>query len=128
MRRSPSREARPPRLTGSDYELEYTGATWSLKRLDTGVPVALAGTGTALDPLRADGLSMVVSGTPAAGDRVLVRPSRDAVAGFDLRVSDPSRIAAAAPIVASASAANTGSARSLAAKCSTRRTPSCARA
>jgi flagellar hook-associated protein 1 len=97
-------------LTGSDYELEYTGATWSLKRLDTGVPVALAGTGTALDPLRADGLSMVVSGTPAAGDRVLVRPSRDAVAGFDLRVSDPSRIAAAAPIVASASAANTGSA------------------
>ena len=97
-------------LTGADYELEFTGAAWSMKRLDTGASVALAGTGTALDPLRADGLSMVVSGTPATGDRVLVRPTRDAVVGFDLLVSDPSRIAAAAPIVASANAANSGSA------------------
>jgi flagellar hook-associated protein 1 FlgK len=97
-------------LTPSDYELEFTGAAWSMKRLDTGAPVALAGTGTALDPLRADGLSMVVSGTPATGDRVLVRPTRDAVAGFDLRISDPSRIAAAAPVIASASAANSGNA------------------
>jgi flagellar hook-associated protein 1 FlgK len=97
-------------LTGSDYELEFNGAAWSMKRLDTGAPVALAGTGTALDPLRADGLSMVVSGTPASGDRVLVRPTREAIAGFDLLVSDPSRVAAAAPIIASASAANTGNA------------------
>ncbi len=97
-------------LTGSDYELEFSGAAWSMKRLDTGATVPLTGTGTALDPLRADGLSMVVSGTPATGDRVIVRPTRDAVSGFDLLVSDPTRIAAATPIVASANTANTGSA------------------
>jgi flagellar hook-associated protein 1 FlgK len=72
--------------------------------------VTPAGTGTSADPLRADGLSMVVSGTPSTGDRMLVRPTREAVAGFGVLVTDPSRIAAAAPIVASANAANTGSA------------------
>ncbi len=97
-------------LTGSDYELEFTGAAWSMKRLDTGAAVTLAGTGTVADPLRADGISMVVSGTPVTGDRVLVRPTREAIAGFGVLVSDPSRIAAAAPIVASAAAANSGNA------------------
>jgi flagellar hook-associated protein 1 len=96
-------------LTGSDYELEFTGAAWSMKRLDTGAMVSLAGTGTVADPLRADGLSMVVSGTPASGDRMLVRPTREAIAGFGLSVTDPARIAAAAPIIASANAANSGS-------------------
>ena len=97
-------------LTGSDYELDFNGANWTMKRLDTGASVALSGTGTVGDPLRADGLSMVVSGTPSSGDKVLVRPTRDAVAGFRLLVSDPARIAAAAPIIASANPANAGNA------------------
>ncbi len=97
-------------LTGSDYELEFGGSTWTLKRLDTGAPVTLTGTGTSADPLRADGLSIVVSGTPATGDRLLLRPTRDAIQGFDLLIADPLRIAAAAPVVAAANAANSGAA------------------
>jgi flagellar hook-associated protein 1 FlgK len=97
-------------LTGADYELLYDGSAWSMKRLDSGVTVPLAGTGTALDPLRADGLSMVLTGTPASGDTILVRPTREVVQGMGLLISDPTRIAAAAPISASANAANLGSA------------------
>jgi flagellar hook-associated protein 1 FlgK len=97
-------------LTGADYELAYDGAAWSMKRLDNGSNVPLAGAGTAADPLRADGLSMVLSGTPASGDTLLVRPTREIVQGMDVLVRDPTRIAAAAPIAARANAANLGSA------------------
>ncbi len=97
-------------LTGSDYELTYSGSTWTMKRLDTGAAVTLTGTGTSVDPLRADGLALVVSGTPANGDRLLLRPTREAIVGFDLLIADPLRIAAAAPVIAAANAANTGAA------------------
>lgn len=97
-------------LTGADYELRYDGSAWSMKRLDSGATVTLSGTGSSGDPLRADGLSIVVSGTPASGDTLLLRPTRDVVQGFQVLVSDATRIAAAAPVTASAHAANTGAA------------------
>jgi flagellar hook-associated protein 1 FlgK len=58
-----------------------------------------------------DGLSVVVSGAAAAGDRFLVKPTATAIAGLAVAVTDPSRIAAAAPIRSSANAANGGTAR-----------------
>jgi len=97
-------------LTGVDYELRYSGSAWSMKRLDSGATVTLSGTGSSSDPLRADGLSIVVSGTPASGDTLLLRPTRDVVPGFQVLVSDATRIAAAAPVTASSHAANTGAA------------------
>ncbi len=97
-------------LTGADYLLEFTGGTWSLRRVDTGAPVSLSGTGTSADPLRADGLEIVVGGTPAAGDRFLIRPTREAIAGLAVAISDPARIAAGIPIRAEARAGNSGSA------------------
>lgn len=95
-------------LTESDYQLTFTAGTWTARRLDTGATVTLTGTGTALDPLRADGLAIVVNGTPAAGDRFVVRPTRTAAAGMDVLISDPGRVAAAAPIRTGVNAANTG--------------------
>jgi flagellar hook-associated protein 1 FlgK len=95
-------------LTDADYGLTFSAGTWTARRLDTGQAVALTGTGTALDPLRADGLSIVVSGTPQAGDRFLVRPTRTAAAGLNVLITDPSRVAAAAPIRTAVNAANTG--------------------
>ena len=97
-------------LTGADYELRYDGSAWSMKRLDSGATVTLTGTGSSGDPLRADGLSIVVSGTPAGGDTLLLRPTRDVVQGFQVLVADATRIAAAAPVTASSHAANTGAA------------------
>jgi flagellar hook-associated protein 1 FlgK len=97
-------------LTGADYQLEFAGGAWNLRRLDTGAAISLTGTGTPADPLRADGLEIVVGGTPAAGDRFLIRPTREAVAGLAVAIADPARIAAGVPIRAEALAGNAGDA------------------
>jgi flagellar hook-associated protein 1 len=95
-------------LTTSDYLLVSTASGWSLRRADTGASVAMTGTGTAADPFIADGLSIVVSGTPNSGDQLLIKPTSDAVSGMKMLITDPNEIAAAAPIVSSATAGNTG--------------------
>lgn len=95
-------------LSTSDYLLVSTASGWSLRRADTGATVAMTGTGTAADPFVADGLSIVVSGTPATGDQLLIKPTADVVSGLQVLVKDPNEIAAAAPIVSAATAGNTG--------------------
>ncbi len=96
-------------LTDADYYLQKTATGWSLKREDTGASVTLTGTGTVADPLVADGLSFVVGGTAATGDRFLVRPTRGAASGMSVLVTDPAKVAAAAPIRTAATTTNTGS-------------------
>ena len=97
-------------LTTDDYLLTRTATGWSMQNSLTGQAIPTTGSGTALDPLVVDGLSIVVAGGAAAGDKFLIQPTRDAVAGMSLKISDPNMIAAAAPIIAAASSANTGSA------------------
>ncbi len=97
-------------LTDADYYLKRTPAGFELSRADTGAVVSMTGTGAVADPFRAEGLSIVVGGAAAIGDRFLIRPTRDAVAGFALAVTDPSRIAAASPIRTTAASTNTGAA------------------
>ncbi len=96
-------------LTASDYILEFSGSAWSARRADTGAAVPLSGSGTALDPFTADGLAFVVAGTPAAGDSFKIMPTSGAIQGMSVQITDPVKIAAAAPIRASAALANTGS-------------------
>jgi flagellar hook-associated protein 1 FlgK len=98
-------------LTDSDYILEYVGAAWSLRRADTGVAVPMAGAGTGASPFTANGISIVVSGTPSANDSHLIRPTRGAISGMQLTTQDPARIAAAAPIATAVSSNNLGSGR-----------------
>lgn len=95
-------------MTTSDYLMTYSGGAWSLTRADTGAAVTMTGTGTAGDPFVADGLSFVVGGTPTNGDRFLVQPTATAIGGLSVLITDPSRIAAAAPIRSSAAATNLG--------------------
>lgn len=97
-------------LTTADYMMVNTAGGWSLRRADTGATVPMTGTGTAVDPYVADGLSIVVSPGANTGDRFLIKPTADAVSGLQVLITDPSQIAAAAPIVSSASASNIGNA------------------
>lgn len=94
-------------LQPEEYVLRYDGAAWSAVT-PAGRSVALTGTGTALDPLVAEGLSFTVSGAAAAGDRFLVRSTRDAAGSLRGALTDPRGIAAAGPVRTSAAAANLG--------------------
>jgi flagellar hook-associated protein 1 FlgK len=98
-------------LTTADYQLLYDGTNWQLSRVDTGAAVAMGGNGTVASPFTADGLSIVISGAPSAGDRMLIQPTRMAVAGMSVILSQPEKVAAAAPLLTSAATANTGNAR-----------------
>ncbi|WP_029921512.1 flagellar hook-associated protein FlgK [Nevskia soli] len=97
-------------LTASDYLASYNGSSWTLTDRSTGASVALSGAGTAASPLTGAGLSLVISGTPAAGDQFLVQPTHFAAANLQVAITDPSRIAAASPVQTSAGSANSGSA------------------
>lgn len=98
-------------LTTSDYILTKTASapdTWALRDAATGAAVTMTGTGTASDPFKADGLEIVVNAGAAVGDRFEIRPTRDAPTGLGVAITDPGKIAAAAPVRTSAAATNTG--------------------
>jgi flagellar hook-associated protein 1 FlgK len=95
-------------LTNSDYILTNTAGGWSLRRADTGAAVPMTGTGTAGDPFVVDGMSIVVSGTATVGDSLKIMPTAGAVSSMKVLITDPTEIAAAAPIRAQAGTGNQG--------------------
>jgi flagellar hook-associated protein 1 len=99
-------------LTSDDYLLSYKAGAYSLTDATTGASVALTGAGTAASPLIASsvGLSIVLSGTPAAGDQFLIQPTAQAASTFSVALNDPSGLAAAGAIQTSAAETNTGTA------------------
>ncbi|MHB8813011.1 MAG: flagellar hook-associated protein FlgK [Steroidobacteraceae bacterium] len=97
-------------LTTDDYKLAYTGGAtpWQLTDETTGQSVTLTGSGTSASPLTGAGLSIVVGGTPQAGDSFLIQPTAGAAAGFSMVLTSPSQVAAASLVQASAGSTNTG--------------------
>ena len=95
-------------LTSSDYVVLNSGSGFTVRRQDTGVPVTFTGTGTALDPIVFDGLSVVVGAGSNTGDQYVIHPTRDVIAGLGVAITDPSKVAAAAPIRSSAATTNAG--------------------
>lgn len=94
-------------LTTSDYRLAYDGTNYTLTRLTDGNSQTFAAL-----PQTVDGLTLTLaSGAAAAGDRFLIRPTAAGARDLGVAISDTARIAAAAPIRASAAAANLGSAQ-----------------
>ena len=92
--------------TTGDYTLSYDGSTYTLTDNSTGSIV-----GSAADLTKPiGGLQFSTTGTMNAGDSFSVEPTRGALNGFALTTTSPMAIAAAAPVLASASASNTGSA------------------
>lgn len=77
-------------LQPSDYELSYNGTDYSLRRLSDDAVVA-----TGAGPFTADGLDITVGGAPVAGDRFLIRPTRNSASDFKVSITDPREFAAA---------------------------------
>ena len=97
-------------LTPDNYILAFNKGAFTLTDTTTGGNVALTGAGTAASPLTGAGLSIVLSGTPAAGDQFLIQPTAQAASTIQVAITDPSQIAAAGAIQTSASDSNTGNA------------------
>jgi flagellar hook-associated protein 1 FlgK len=92
-------------LTTSDYRVSYDGTNYTLTRLSDGVATTSASL-----PMNVDGLNIsLTSGSMATGDSFLLRPTRDGASALSLAISDPAKIAAAAPIRTNALASNKGS-------------------
>ena len=99
-------------LTTSNYYLQYAGGNWNLIDTASGASTALtASTAAGVTTLTGGpGITLTVTGTANAGDQFLIEPTSQAVAGLSLLTNDPTRIAAAGPLVTSATISNTGSA------------------
>ncbi|KAF1017195.1 MAG: Flagellar hook-associated protein 1 [Stenotrophomonas maltophilia] len=96
------------KLDAQNIVLKFDGTQWQASRSDTGASVAMTGTGTAADPFVVNDVKLVVNGTPANNDRFLLQPTAGVAGSLELAITDPSRIAAAAPVKASAATATTG--------------------
>ncbi|MEO8057653.1 MAG: flagellar hook-associated protein FlgK [Burkholderiales bacterium] len=103
----------PAQVQASDYELQFDGANYSIKRQPEGQAI----TGSPFTPallaagVSVDGLTLQLSaGTAQAGDRFLVQPAATAAQNMRLVLTDPRGLAAASPFTGSAGADNRGTA------------------
>lgn len=94
-------------LTTADYRVRYDGTDFIVTNSDTGTQTTFTGAG----PFALDGMVISVTGAPAAGDEYLVSPTRLGSTTMTSLVSDPSRIAVAAPVRALEGTANLGTAK-----------------
>lgn len=100
------------KLVRSDYEILYDGTNYTATRLSDNQTVLASGNLAALNvELDKQGLNLTLtSGALAAGDRFLVQSTRNGASRFDLSITDPRKVAVAAPIIANSQVDNVGSA------------------
>jgi flagellar hook-associated protein 1 FlgK len=91
------------KLTTSDYKVQYDGAKYQVVRLSDH-----HATDISTNPQIIDGLSFSITGSAAAGDNFLVRPTINGAAGLKVVPTDVSQVAAAAPIATSIPQTNKG--------------------
>ncbi|ABB74633.1 flagellar hook-associated protein 1 FlgK [Nitrosospira multiformis ATCC 25196] len=97
-------------LDVSDYRLSFDGANYTLQPIRNGVEGTVQ-TFTTF-PQTVDGVRLnLASGTVAAGDEFLIRPTAKGAGQIAVSVQDTDKIAAAAPIRTSAPTTNTGTGR-----------------
>jgi flagellar hook-associated protein 1 FlgK len=90
--------------------LSFQGGTPSLTDTTTGVSVTPTGAGTTASPYVANGVSIVLSGAPAASDQFLIQPTATAASSMSVVMTNPSQIAAAGAVKTTAAGTNTGAA------------------
>ena len=93
-------------LTDSDYRLTHDGANFTLTRLTDNVVQALSGAG----PFNVDGLTITVTGAPAAGDQYLLQPTKFVPRSLSMVTTDPRKLALASPVRAAAGINNVSAA------------------
>ena len=86
----------PPLQTFQNYEVQFSGpAVFDVVNIDTGATVISGGAYTSGTPLSFDGLDVVITGAPAAGDVFEVSAHQGAAQGFGVALTNTDKIAAA---------------------------------
>jgi flagellar hook-associated protein 1 FlgK len=98
------------KLTTSNYLVSYNGATYSLTDSVSNTTTSGLNNAQLLTALSNVGITLTSSGTPAVGDKFLILPTRNGARDVTVALTDPSTIAAAAPIRTGANGANGGTA------------------
>jgi flagellar hook-associated protein 1 FlgK len=97
-------------LKASDYELSFDGSAYTFERISDGVLQTFSSM-----PQVVDGIAVSLgTGTPAAGDRFLVRGASAFAAGTRALLTNPNSLAAAMPVATETGAGNTGDLRAAA--------------
>lgn len=94
-------------LTTSDYQLKFDGVNYSMLRLTDNAVTNLGG---GPGPFTVDGFAVSVTAGALAGDSFLIRPTANGARDIAVATNDPTKIAAAAPIRATAALTNIGAA------------------
>ena len=89
----------------TDYKLYYNGTQWQLTNQKSGEFV------TGQGPFNLEGLTIDIAGAANIGDSFLIRPAYRAASFIQVGITDPGKIAAGSPLVASAPITNRGDAK-----------------
>ncbi|QLI82460.1 flagellar hook-associated protein FlgK [Chitinibacter fontanus] len=96
-------------LTASNYELSYDGTNYTMYRQSDGARTVYSAAQMA-QGINQDGMTLRInSGAMNANDRFVIKPLEGMIGSLAVRTTDPKEIAAAAPVVSSLGASNTGS-------------------
>lgn len=93
-------------LTADEFSLSYDGANWTLRNLTSGATDTVT-PGTTFSKYGLD-IDLTVSGTAVAGDRFLLRPTRQGGDDIAANITNPREIAAAAPVRIDGQTSGTG--------------------
>ncbi|WP_265467088.1 FlgK family flagellar hook-associated protein [Aeromonas salmonicida] len=101
-------------VTTFDYEVQFSSATgyevFSLDKDGNRTSLATGSTPPATFQLAGRGIEIDLSGTPAAGDRILLQPTKQAAAGLGQAATRPEDLALASPLKVDKHKDNFGSA------------------
>jgi flagellar hook-associated protein 1 FlgK len=99
-------------LSISDYRLEFDGTNYSARRMSDGAAINVTETGGVLSFAdaqgRDQGFQMTLTGTPTAGDRFVLMPTRSGAANIAAALDQADQLAFAAPLRSRAGLQNQG--------------------
>lgn len=105
-------------LTTSDYRLDYDGTNFTARRLSDGVAMNVTVTGTgpytitmadpSTTPATDQGFEVTINGTPNAGDRFTLQPTRRGAADFNTELQSADQLAFAGSARSEAATNNRG--------------------
>lgn len=81
-------------VKAADYTVTYEGGKWNVT-VEPGERKFQATPDTTTGKLKFEGMSIKVNGTPQEGDSIVVQSVGNVIAGMEVAVTDPSKIAAA---------------------------------